>query len=227
MNNEISSKLNDFFSQFPSFSYQKNEVILRAEDTPQGVYFVKNGYIRLYMLSLDGRELTFNIFKPGSFFSMMWAISNLPNSFYFQAMTEVDLYRAPKDKLVAHLKSNPDALFDLTQRILSGMDGLIAQMEFLLFGNAATRVISTILTSAKRFGEKNGNGDIKIKLPLTHQEIANIAGLTRETTSLEMKKLENEKLIDHEKKFIIVKNLPKLEAELETRSVEEPIPYVF
>jgi CRP-like cAMP-binding protein len=67
---------------------------------------------------------------------------------------------------------------------------------------------------------------VVIILPLTHQEIANLAGLTRETTSVEMKRLENDGFIGHQKHLLVVNNLSELEEELEIRAAEESYPYV-
>lgn len=214
MDGQIIEKLENFFSQFDSVhKYGKGEMIVRSDEAPHGDFYLKEGYVRLYSISVDGQELTLNIFKPGSFFSMMWSIANIPNTFYFEAMTPIEVWKAPKDKVNEFLKKEPEVLFELTRRILIGLNGTLNTMESLLFGNANNKIASVLLTAAKRFGQKNSKGEVIISLLLTHQEIAGLAGLTRETTSLEMKKLENKSLISHQKRLIVIKSLEKLEEE--------------
>lgn len=214
MDKLITNKLETFFSQFKLLNLKKGELVIRPDDHLSAVYFLKTGYVRMYTIFEDGRELTLNIFKPGTFFPMMWALSNLPNNYHFQAMTRIEFHKAPREEVVQLLKINPDVLFDLTKRILVGLDGLFTNIQHMLSGSASHRVMATIFLLAKRFGEKTASGEIIIKLRLTHQDLANLAGITRETTSLEIGKLSKEKLLSVKDHLLIVKNIEKLEEEL-------------
>lgn len=211
MEKSVFKKLENFFSKQKLLSYKKGEVIIRPDDVPQGVFYVKKGYVSLYTIFEDGRQITFNIFKPGSYFSMMWAISNIPNTYYFQALTETSLYRAPKNEALDFLKGNHDVLFDVTRRILIGLDGVLTAIKHLVSGTAYQKVGTTLVIMAKRFGGKRRNQGITIELALTHQDVANLCGVTRETTSLAMKKLENKGLISYNSHHIVVKSIVKLE----------------
>ena len=207
--------------------YKKGEVILRAEDDPPGVFYIKKGFARLYSISLDGREITFNIFKPCSYFPMMWAIGNSSNSYFLEALTEVEIYRAPKNQLIEYLKKEPEVLFELTRKILVGLDGFLSMMENLIFGSAYMKIASVILVAAKRFGETKGNGEVEIQLPLTHKIISSLAGLTRETTSLELEKLRKEKIIVYNKHLIAIKNMEKLKQKLFGFRSDKSLPDAF
>lgn len=224
MKQEIFRELEEFFSNYQHRSIKKGETIINSEEDPLGVYFLKKGYARLNSISPDGQELTLNIFKPGSYFSMMWAIAEIPNNYYFQAMTDIEVYQAPKEPTIKFLKDNPEILFELTSRILVGLAGTLGTMESLLFGKANNKIASVLLTCVKRFGEKTENGQWLINLPLTHQDIANLAGLTRETTSLEMEKLAAKGIIDNQHKSIIIKNYEGLEDEAQVYTSKEELP---
>lgn len=205
-------KIDNFFSQFKSFHYKKGEVILRPFDIPQGVYFLEKGFVRLYTISQDGKELTLIIFKPNDFFPIGWAISNTPNTQYLEAMTYVSLWRAPKDKFIQFIQENPDAFFELTSRILVRLDGLLLRMEYLAFGNAYSKVASVLAICAERFGEKEGK-NLVIQVPLTHKDVANLVGITRETASIEIKKLERKGLLTYHGRHLIISDLEKLQKE--------------
>lgn len=201
-------------------------MVIRAEDIPLGIYYVKAGFVKMNSLLEDGRELTVNIFKKGSYFPMTWAISNIPNTYFYQSMSaDVQLQRAPKEKFLPFLKKNPDVLFEFCNRILIGLNALITNVEYVLSGNAHNRVAAALLLLANRFGEKLGNNNsILIKLPLTHQDIASIAGITRETTSIVMKQIERKKIISHKGKFIIIKSLSDLKKESLLQKKEDGSP---
>ncbi len=205
-------KLQEFFSKGRLLHYKKNETILRSGETPQGIYFVDRGYIRLYSTSESGEELTLIIFKPNDFFPIMWAINDTPNEYYLEAMTNVELYRSPKDEFSHFLSSNPDVLFEITQKILERFGRILRRMEHLAFGNACQKVASILVICAQHFGQKEREARI-IQVPLTHKDIANLIGTTRETVSIEMKKLQRKGIVEHDGKHIRVKDINKLQKE--------------
>jgi CRP/FNR family transcriptional regulator len=82
-----------------------------------------------------------------------------------------------------------------------------------LFGPVHARIISALLLLAKRFGEPLPDGAVLITINLTHQDIANIVGVARETVSLEMEDLAQKNLIVDKQRKITVRNVPLLEEE--------------
>lgn len=122
------------------------------------------------------------------------------------------------------MKKNPDELFELTKRILRGVKGLLINIEYQLSGDSYHRVIVALVLAAKRFGVKGKKGLNIIKLPLTHQEIADIAGITRETVSLAMVKLENKKIISYKGHNLMINNLEALNRESTIYEEEKPTP---
>lgn len=205
-------KLEDFYAQFRAIHYKKGETIVHAYDTPPGVFYIKKGYVRVYSLSEEGKELTLIIFRPRDCFPITWAISDLPNIYSVEAMTPTVVFRAPKGKLQEFVESHPGVLYELTTRILVRLRGLMARMEQMAFGDAYKKVASILAICAERFGKTVGK-NIVIQVPLGHKDIANLIGLTRETTSIEMKKLQDKKLVDHTNHMLVIKNLKKLKKE--------------
>lgn len=227
MDEVLENQLKKFFVKSPPMKYKKRETIIRSDDDPTGVFYLEAGYIKMNSISESGTELTLNIFKPGSFFPMVWAIGNIKNTYFYQAITDVVVYRAMKKEVVEFIQKNPEILFDLTQRILIGLDGLLANVQHLLFGSAYNRVASAILLCAKRFGIPQANGKINVSLPLTHQDIANLAGLARETTSISIEQLEKKGILAQDKRLFVINDLKKLQAESFTSPREEITPPAF
>ena len=206
----------DFFLKFnASKKYKKNQIILEPGVVPSGVYFLKSGFVRLYLISKDGKELTFNIFKYGTYFPMIWALADSSNIYFYECLTDVELLKAPKNEIIQYIENNPSVLLDLTKRTLSGLEGMTKLMDVLLSKNAYQQTCAVILMLAKRFG-KTINNNLTIDVPLTHRIIGTLAGLSREATSRELEKLEKEKIIDQNNHKIVVKNLTMLEEEFAT-----------
>src|SRR3989344_1488313 len=169
-NNRL-DKLASFFSSYTKIKYKKGEMILRCEDQPQGVYFLKKGYVKMNTILPEGKDLTLNIFKPGTYFPMMWAIAHSKNAYSFQAMDATIVYRAPRDDVITFLLANNVELYDLTRRILIALEGYLFNMEFLLTGNSLHRVTSAFCVLARRCNSEEQTLHVKISIPLTHQDI--------------------------------------------------------
>lgn len=212
MKKQAFERLEDFFSQFKKLSFKKGETILRAEENPKGVFYLKKGYAKLYSLSKNAQELIFIIYKPEDFFPSIWPVIGTPVIYYTEAMTDVEVFVAPRDEFLKFIKKDSEVLFEITSRILTRFGGVLNRMEYAIFGNAYNKVVSIILICAERFGT-NFKGSILIQVPLTHQDIANLLGVARETVSIEMKKLQEKGFIVHKGKFLVVKNIYGLKKE--------------
>jgi CRP-like cAMP-binding protein len=161
----IAKKIDKFFTQFKHVTYKKGEIIIRADDNPSGIFYLISGNVRKYAISKKGDELVVNIFKPISFFPMSWAINNEPNEYFYDALTSLEIYRAPKEKVVEFIKNNPDVLYDLISRVYRGTDGMTRRMTYLMNGNAYARLNIELIIHAKRFGKKIDNSaKIEVKV---------------------------------------------------------------
>ena len=205
-------KLDLFFSQFRRLNYKKHEVIVRPGDPPAGVFYLSRGYVRVYNLSESGQELSLIIFKPGDFFPMIWAFNDVPLNQYCEAMTSIEVYRTSKEEFREFLYRNPEVLWEVTSKILVRLRGLLERMEYMIFGNAYKKVASILVICAERFGIKKGQ-NIVVRVPLTHRDVANLIGLTRETTSVELKKLERAGIVGKRGGQFRIRNLEKLKNE--------------
>lgn len=209
---KIALKVEEFFNQFRKLSYKKGEILIRADDDPSGIFYLKEGKVRKYAISKKGEELIVNIFKPGAFFPMSWAMNDTPNSYFYEAETPLEVFKAPKDKVLDFVEKNPDVLYNLLQRVYSGTDGMTLRMLHLMGGGAYARLITEILINAKRFGKASSDGKFEVKI--AEKDLAAQTGMTRETISRELKILKEKGLIDLKDHCILINDLEKLEEEL-------------
>lgn len=209
----ILKKLETYFYAYPSMTYKKGETILRAEDTPLGISYLKTGFVHQFMISPSGETFMIHIFKPGSFFPLAWVVNDTPNMFHFEAMTPVTIIRAPKESFLTFIQSQPDVLFYAMQRLAAGLSGLVTRVGQLVLDDAYTKTILLLVYYAANFGEKTQQG-IMIGFPLTHREIASWIGTTRETASLQVERLEKKNLITIKGRKIVIPNIEVLQKEL-------------
>lgn len=206
-----------FYKQFSIRKYKKGETLIRADDNPQGIFCLTKGYVRQYTISKTGIELTLQILKPITYFPLIWAINGAPNIYFYEALTSVEVGRAPKEQVVNFIKDKPDIILELTSKLLGDYAETLSRIEHLVFSDAYRRVISVLLYIAKHFGKETKQG-IVVNYRFTQQDIATLVGVARETASIEIGKIEKKQLVryvDHSMLFVNIKNL---ELELTTSS---------
>jgi CRP/FNR family cyclic AMP-dependent transcriptional regulator len=203
----------EFYNQFDQRSYKKGEMLIRSDDNPLGIFCLTKGYVRQYTISKTGIELTLHILQPVSYFPMVWAINGTPNVYNFEALTDVEVGRAPREEVVNFIKDKPVIIFELMSELLEDYAETLTRVEHLVFSDAYRRVISVLLYIAKHFG-KSDNKQTMISHRFTHQDIATLVGVARETASSEMVKLERRGLIEYKEHLMIFKNLEDMELEL-------------
>ena len=219
----ITSKTREFetfYKQFTIRDYKKGEMLIRADDDPQGIFCLTKGYVRQYTISKLGFELTLHILKPISYFPMVWAINGTPNVYYFEALTPVEVGRAPRDQVVNFIKDKPTVIFALMSELLEDYAETLTRVEHLVFSDAYRRVISVLLYIAKHFGEAHDEGGVIVHHRFTQQDIATLVGVARETASNELVKLEKKGLVKYIDHAMLFDSVPQLERELASNSIK-------
>lgn len=213
MDTTKTKEFEEFYKQFKIRSYKKGEMLIRADDDPQGIFCLTKGYVRQYTISKTGFELTLHILRPITYFPMVWAVNGTPNVYFFEALTPVEVGRAPRDQVVNFIKDRPKIIFELLSELIESYAETLTRMEHLVFSDAYRRVISVLIYIAKHFGEKRGR-DILVHHRFTQQDIATLVGVARETASVEMAKLEKKGLIKYVDHAMVFENMVDLNSEL-------------
>lgn len=206
----ISGKVSHFFRNYPAKTYGAHQIMIRADEPLEHVYYIIEGRVSQYDIASSGNEVVVNIFKPGAFFPMSTAINNTPNPYFFEASTEVTVRIAPAADVVEFLKNNPDVAFDLLSRVYKGVDGVLRRMAHLMGGNAKSRLAFELINAAYRFGESQDDGSVYV--PLTESDIAKHSGLARETVSRAMQELKSADIVRVAQNGIIIGQIAQLEA---------------
>lgn len=198
--------LEEFLSRYHVKSFAKGELILVQGEVPTNTYIIKKGVIKTYNLTARGEEKPITYDLPYECFPISWAFSMMVESqFFYEALTDVEVYPIPRDEYQAFLKANPEILYATHSQLVGRYVNLQTRINALGQSKAASKVINTIHYLCLRYGTDMKSHVVKIHLPLTQQELANFMGLTRETTGIELKKLERSGVLSYRRQNYIVK----------------------
>ncbi|MFW5703647.1 MAG: Crp/Fnr family transcriptional regulator [Patescibacteria group bacterium] len=212
MNNVAVEKLLRYFKQYPLTKYKKGSIIYRPDEPIEHIAFVKKGYVRLYVVNSDGDERTLNLFKPIFFLTLLFAITNTSNHYYMEAVTDVYLWKAPKKRTIEFIRQDSVLLFELVTRIMDGLKKVLSNLEHMTTGDSHKKICGLLVSFATEYGVTADNG-ITIELQTTHNLIASLTGLTRETVTTRIDKLVKSGLISRQNKTITVHDIDRLRKE--------------
>ena len=206
----------EFFSKHGrKMTFKKGEIIIRSDNPPTGVYFIEDGYVRIYSITEDGESKLHIIYKPGEIFPLVWAVRNIRKNVYYEAMGNVTLLKVSKTAFIDFISSTKNNMNALLERMANVFNIHIDRIDNLEITKSYPRLISRLLSIARRFGQEcKETNTIIIKAPITQNDIANSIAMTRETTSREISRLEKKGLIEYKEHLIIIKSLQKLKKEL-------------
>jgi CRP-like cAMP-binding protein len=195
-------------------SFQKDEIILRGDIEPSGVYLIRSGYIKAYSISQLGQENLLLIQGEDEIMPLPWALDGPQKlGIFYEAMTEVTILSTSKIDLRSAMGSNSWLTEQILRQLVNTFTVYAQRIQNLGFRIPRERVIACLLDLATRFGRKVSNGTV-IDAPVTHQDIGDSINLARETVSRTMLQLSNEGLTSKIGNLIVIKDEFKLQLEL-------------
>lgn len=182
-----------------------------------GVSILASGYIKRYLIKNDGNIGVQIIYGPGDVFPLTNVFSAFFNQplyrgreiFYYEAMVDSEIHTIHSQELLRAVKSDKELYARLLQEAGKHLESCVHSLENIALRSAYERVAHQLAYFATRFGEQTSQGT-KLVIPLTHQDIADILSVTRETVSNSITKLRKNGYIKT-KKHIVVPSVENLE----------------
>lgn len=199
------------YSKRPAIHVKKGNTFFYEGDEPDKLYFIKEGYVKLYHSSRGGRDTIVYLYGPGTILGVR-ALTSQDRSLKHnaEAITDVKIISLPRSDYLDILEREPQYLIDLLHVFIDRLNHTERRLEGFILADSTARVADFLAECGHRFGVKK-NGLITLPIPLTHQRIAEFVGAFRETVTLSLKKLVKEGIVAVRRGNITIKNLHKLE----------------
>jgi CRP/FNR family cyclic AMP-dependent transcriptional regulator len=194
-------------------TYSKKNIVFHEGDYGDALYVIKQGRIKIAKVAIDGREKTLTILKSGDFFGEMAIFDDMPRSATAESMdNDVRLLSINKTDFERLIIENPSIAIrimkDLTRRIRQVNE----QVQDLAFKDVHGRVASTLfnLLKTEKDTSKDPNREMLNSLKMTHQDLANMVGSSRETVTRALNRLQDEGIISISHQQISILDTEKL-----------------
>lgn len=186
------------------------EMIFYQGESPESAAILKSGIVKVYNITSAGEEQLINFQLPSEVFPTPWVFGKTPIAlFFYEALTDCELYLFSRKEFLNYIYSKKKVLRVFLDYYVNNYIAAVMRITALEQAKAQEKITYTIYYLVQRYGKQLTPNKVQIRIQLTHQHIASLVGLTRETTSVEMNKLKKAEVLTYVKQKYIV-NVKKL-----------------
>ncbi len=192
-------------------TFPRNTIVYAPSTPDLSVLLVAEGRVKIKDVTPDGKETILAFVEEGEVFGELALLDNRPRQEYAEAVLETRVLALPRDELLRLMEARPDVAFSLTKLIGLRRRRIENRLRNLLFLSSRDRMVHMLLELQETHGDRSGAG-CRIRLPLSHQDLAGLIGVTRETATTVLGRLKAERLIKMERRRITVLDSAQLAA---------------
>jgi CRP-like cAMP-binding protein len=155
---------------------------------------IHKGFVQMVRTAPTGVEATIEVIGPTQVFGLLGTLDNEGCPLRAEAMTDVSFLRVPKMHFRVIYESSPRMKEVMMQRTIGRLRSTQNLLALLSGGRVEQRISAILLTLARSYGEETTDG-VRLQIPITRQELAQLAGTTIETAIRTMSRWQKEGLV--------------------------------
>jgi CRP-like cAMP-binding protein len=205
--------------------FKRHEIIYFPTEPGQSVLVLAKGRVKIKTLTPEGQETILAFIGEGEIFGELALVDPEPRNEYAEAVDESLVLLVPRDDMLWLMNQRPDIALHVTKLLGFRRRRIENRLRNILFRSNRERIVGLLVELLESHGKQEG-GQWEITLPLSHQDLANLIGSTRETVTLTLSRLQYEGLIKVQRRRLVVTDRNRLQAEAagEVFDKEEPAP---
>ncbi|MCA0984985.1 Crp/Fnr family transcriptional regulator [Halobacillus yeomjeoni] len=170
---------------------KKGSIILSPDHPIEALFLLKKGQVRLYRMNEQGKQFTMDILVDGNIFGETSTVTLTDDQMYAEAMTDTYICTLSHKDFEQFIEKNPKIALKLIDILSSRLKDFYSLSEKIALSDVRQRLLFLLLMLSEKTGRRKKNWQT-IEMKLTHQDLANMIGATRETTSAVMSQLKKE-----------------------------------
>lgn len=174
--------------------FSKSELIFHAGTDSEYVYILKTGQVKIYELSSQGKEVILWFCFPGEVFGLSEITRGAKRSVYAQACTVSEVYLIQRLAFNNFLTQHSDAAMSIIDLLSCRLRGLSDMLSNLTSDDVTSRIIKLLIRMSMMYGAQKQEL-LCLNMHLTHQEIADMIGASRQTVSSVIGRLKQEGIL--------------------------------
>jgi CRP/FNR family transcriptional regulator, cyclic AMP receptor protein len=213
---------NGFFCELPKGPLAELEKIKYASAYPQGAilfvegqsargaYIICSGRVKLSTTSRDGKTLILRIAEPGEVLGLHASVSGKPYELTAETLQPCQLDFIKRDDFLHFLQNNADACLNAAEHLSQNCQSAYEMIRSLGLSHSVSEKLARLLLEWAGDGEVTKEG-IRIKISLTHEEIAQLIGTSRETVTRVLGEFRDKHVAQLRGSTLLIQNRSALE----------------
>jgi CRP/FNR family transcriptional regulator, cyclic AMP receptor protein len=189
-----SEALEDLESLEYASNYPAQVTLFTEKETPRGVYIVLSGDVKVSMNSMDGKRLILRIARAGEILGLTSAISGGPAEITAQTLHPARIAVVERRDFLGFLARHPEAYQALTVELSRHLNMVCEQLRTVGLSASAPEKLARLLIVWSANGQKTESGT-RFHFPLTHEEIGEFIGASRETVTRTLSRFKHRRLV--------------------------------
>jgi CRP/FNR family transcriptional regulator len=183
-------------------TYKKGKIIFVEGEPGYAFYFVISGKVKVYKTSSDGREHIIHIFGDGYVFGevVIYDKTSYPATAEVLENSRIGMIRI--EDLERYIKEDSSLALELVKVLCRRLLMASVEIQNLAFKDVTQRTAIALLKLSQSHGVKTSGGT-ELKLDITRQELADVAGTTRESVTRALARLKKDGIIDVGENIVI------------------------
>jgi len=202
--------LADFDAVRSSSSYPAGALLFLEKQESRGVFILCEGSVKLTISSSEGKTLILRIAKPGEILGLMATLAGKPYEVTAESVHPCQIAFIRREDFLRFIAKHPEAWQGVVRQLSANYQGACEQLKTLGLSASAPEKLARLLLEWSAEAEKTGPGT-RITLPLTHEEIAEFIGSTRETVTRTLSDFRNRNLVTLKGSSLLISNRAALE----------------
>jgi len=205
-----------------SATYPKGAVLFVEGQEPRGVFIVCAGRVKMSASAADGKALILRITEPGEVIGVPGTISGKPYELTAEALEPIQANFIPRKDFIHFLQQNGEAALRVAEILCNIYHSQHQEIRYLGLSSSAAQKLARFLLDITEGlvkdpkGDGKGNGPVRATLALTHEEIAERIGASRETVTRLFANFKRKGLIEVHGASLILKNRNALQEMVES-----------
>ena len=192
-------------------TYPKDAVLFMEKQASRGVFVLCEGEVKLSISSSEGKTLSLRIAKPGEVLGLMAVLSGTPYEVTAEALRPCQVAFVRRDNFIRFLAQHPEANQAIIGQLGSQYQTACEQIRTLGLSTSVTEKLAKLLLDWSA-GAAETKAGARTKLPLTHEEIAEFIGTTRESVTRALSEFKNRQLVIIQGSTLTIPNRAALES---------------
>jgi CRP/FNR family cyclic AMP-dependent transcriptional regulator len=187
-------------------AYPKGAVLFVEGQSPRGIFVLCKGRVKMSICSTDGKTLILKIAEPGEVLGLSATVSGKPYELTAETIDPCQVNFVKREDFLRFLKEHGDACFRVAEQLSEKYNNACHEVRSLgLSHSAAEKLAKLLLEWSGRNGE-TAKLEPRLKLALTHEEIAQMIGTSRETVTRLFAELKKRQIIQSKGSTLFIRN---------------------